>query len=59
MTFEALDLIASTVEAGATPQAARKWWGTELARNYVDRTRIATAVAIMFAISLAPIATRG
>lgn len=41
-----------------------KAWGTELARNYVDRTRIATAVAIMFGIgnlafALAPFALGG
>ncbi len=29
----ALDLIAATVAAGAAPQAARKWWVTELARR--------------------------
>lgn len=38
-----------------------KAWGTELARDYIDRTRIATAVAIMFGIgnlafALAPFA---
>jgi aspartyl-tRNA(Asn)/glutamyl-tRNA(Gln) amidotransferase subunit B len=30
---DALDLIAETVEAGATPQAARKWWMAELLRR--------------------------
>jgi aspartyl-tRNA(Asn)/glutamyl-tRNA(Gln) amidotransferase subunit B len=30
---EAVDLIADTVAAGATPQAARKWWLGELARR--------------------------
>ncbi|WP_084631219.1 Asp-tRNA(Asn)/Glu-tRNA(Gln) amidotransferase subunit GatB [Demequina aestuarii] len=34
---DALDLIASTVAAGATPQAARKWWMGELARTANDR----------------------
>jgi aspartyl-tRNA(Asn)/glutamyl-tRNA(Gln) amidotransferase subunit B len=34
---EALDLIASTVEAGASPQAARKWWMGELARTANER----------------------
>ncbi len=29
----AVDLIAATVEAGATPQTARKWWLTELSRQ--------------------------
>ena len=29
----ALDLIAHTIEAGAAPQAARKWWLGELARR--------------------------
>ena len=29
----ALDLVAETVAAGASPQAARKWWTTELARR--------------------------
>ena len=33
---EALDLIAETVEAGASPQAARKWWMSELARRAND-----------------------
>ncbi|MDR0488544.1 MAG: Asp-tRNA(Asn)/Glu-tRNA(Gln) amidotransferase subunit GatB [Propionibacteriaceae bacterium] len=30
---EAVDLIHATVEAGASPQAARKWWMTELLRR--------------------------
>ena len=30
---QALDLIADTVAAGCAPQAARKWWTTELARR--------------------------
>ena len=30
---EAVDLIQLTVEAGASPQAARKWWMTELMRQ--------------------------
>ncbi|MDR1768779.1 MAG: Asp-tRNA(Asn)/Glu-tRNA(Gln) amidotransferase subunit GatB [Propionibacteriaceae bacterium] len=30
---DALDLVAETVEAGAGPQAARKWWMTDLARR--------------------------
>ncbi|MFV0632572.1 Asp-tRNA(Asn)/Glu-tRNA(Gln) amidotransferase subunit GatB [Demequina sp.] len=34
---DALDLIASTVAAGATAQAARKWWMGELARTANDR----------------------
>jgi aspartyl-tRNA(Asn)/glutamyl-tRNA(Gln) amidotransferase subunit B len=29
----ALDLVARTVDAGAAPQAARKWWLSELARR--------------------------
>ena len=29
----ALDLVAATIEAGAAPQAARKWWLGELARR--------------------------
>src|SRR5690606_19765395 len=29
----ALGLVEDTVAAGASPQAARKWWGTELARR--------------------------
>jgi aspartyl-tRNA(Asn)/glutamyl-tRNA(Gln) amidotransferase subunit B len=29
----ALDLIEATVQAGATPEAARKWWLTDLARR--------------------------
>jgi aspartyl-tRNA(Asn)/glutamyl-tRNA(Gln) amidotransferase subunit B len=29
----ALDLVAATIEAGTTPQAARKWWLGELARR--------------------------
>ncbi len=29
----ALSLVEDTVAAGASPQAARKWWGTELARR--------------------------
>ena len=29
----ALDLVAATVAAGASPQAARKWWLSELARR--------------------------
>lgn len=29
----ALDLVSATVAAGASPQAARKWWTTELARR--------------------------
>ena len=29
----ALDLVAATVAAGASPQAARKWWTAELARR--------------------------
>ena len=29
----ALDLVTATVEAGAAPQAARKWWLSELARR--------------------------
>ncbi len=32
----ALDVIADTVAAGALPQAARKWWLTELARRAND-----------------------
>ena len=34
---DALDLIAASVEAGAKPQAARKWWMGELARTANDR----------------------
>ena len=29
----AMDLVAATVEAGAAPQAARKWWLSDLARR--------------------------
>ncbi|MDQ1294709.1 MAG: aspartyl-tRNA(Asn)/glutamyl-tRNA(Gln) amidotransferase subunit [Actinomycetota bacterium] len=29
----AVDLVAATIEAGATPAAARKWWSGELARQ--------------------------
>ncbi len=29
----AMDLVAATIEAGATPAAARKWWLSELARR--------------------------
>ncbi|WP_141012782.1 Asp-tRNA(Asn)/Glu-tRNA(Gln) amidotransferase subunit GatB [Nocardioides sambongensis] len=32
----ALDLVAETVAAGASPQAARKWWLSELARRAND-----------------------
>ena len=34
---DALDLIADTVAAGASPQAARKWWMGELARTANER----------------------
>ena len=34
----ALDLIAETIEAGAAPQAARKWWLGELARAANERS---------------------
>ena len=33
----AVDLIEETVAAGASPQAARKWWLTELSRHAGDR----------------------
>ncbi len=33
----AVDLIEQTVAAGASPQAARKWWLTELSRHAGDR----------------------
>ncbi|HET7387152.1 MAG TPA: Asp-tRNA(Asn)/Glu-tRNA(Gln) amidotransferase subunit GatB [Nocardioidaceae bacterium] len=33
----ALDLVAATIEAGAAPQAARKWWLQELARRANDK----------------------
>jgi len=33
----ALDLVAETVEAGATPAAAKKWWLGELARTANDQ----------------------
>ena len=33
----ALDLVEATVEAGSSPQAARKWWLGELARRANDR----------------------
>jgi aspartyl-tRNA(Asn)/glutamyl-tRNA(Gln) amidotransferase subunit B len=36
LAAEALDLIVETVEAGTTPQAARKWWMSELARRAND-----------------------
>ena len=32
-----MDLIEETVAAGASPQAARKWWLTELSRHAGDR----------------------
>ncbi|MFT4188264.1 MAG: Asp-tRNA(Asn)/Glu-tRNA(Gln) amidotransferase subunit GatB [Aeromicrobium sp.] len=32
----ALDLVAATIDAGAAPQAARKWWLGELARRAKD-----------------------
>jgi aspartyl-tRNA(Asn)/glutamyl-tRNA(Gln) amidotransferase subunit B len=34
---DALDLISDTVAAGASPQAARKWWMGELARTANER----------------------
>ncbi len=34
---DAMDLITSTVAAGASPQAARKWWMGELARTANER----------------------
>ena len=42
----ALDLVAATIEAGAAPQAARKWWLGELARraNESDVDLIALAI---------------
>ena len=35
----ALDLVAATIEAGATPAAARKWWLSELARRANEAER--------------------
>ncbi|MBA4608590.1 Asp-tRNA(Asn)/Glu-tRNA(Gln) amidotransferase subunit GatB [Aeromicrobium sp. Marseille-Q0843] len=42
----ALDLVAETIAAGATPQAARKWWLGELARTANERGTDVTALAI-------------
>ena len=40
----AMDLVAATIEAGATPAAARKWWLSELARRANEATRRARSV---------------
>jgi len=42
----ALDLVAATIEAGAAPQAARKWWLGELARRANESDVDLTALAI-------------
>ncbi|WP_286929703.1 MULTISPECIES: Asp-tRNA(Asn)/Glu-tRNA(Gln) amidotransferase subunit GatB [Aeromicrobium] len=42
----ALDLVAETIAAGASPQAARKWWLGELARTANERGTDVTALAI-------------
>jgi aspartyl-tRNA(Asn)/glutamyl-tRNA(Gln) amidotransferase subunit B len=42
----ALDLVAATVTAGATPQAARKWWLGDLARRANERGTELTDVGI-------------
>jgi aspartyl-tRNA(Asn)/glutamyl-tRNA(Gln) amidotransferase subunit B len=43
---DALDLIAATVAAGATAQAARKWWMGELARTANDRDVALSALPV-------------
>jgi aspartyl-tRNA(Asn)/glutamyl-tRNA(Gln) amidotransferase subunit B len=42
----ALDLVAATIEAGAAPQAARKWWLGELARRANEAEVELAALAI-------------
>jgi aspartyl-tRNA(Asn)/glutamyl-tRNA(Gln) amidotransferase subunit B len=42
----ALDLVAATIEAGAAPQAARKWWLGELARRANEADVELSALAI-------------
>ncbi len=42
----ALDLVAATIEAGAAPQAARKWWLGELARRANEAEVELSALAI-------------
>jgi aspartyl-tRNA(Asn)/glutamyl-tRNA(Gln) amidotransferase subunit B len=42
----ALDLVARTVEAGASPQAARKWWLGELARRANDTDTAIDALGV-------------
>ncbi|MDQ6522266.1 Asp-tRNA(Asn)/Glu-tRNA(Gln) amidotransferase subunit GatB [Nocardioides sp. LHD-245] len=42
----ALDLVEQTVAAGAAPQAARKWWLTELARRANDAGVELTELAV-------------
>lgn len=42
----AMDLVAATIEAGATPAAARKWWLSELARRANEADVDLAALAI-------------
>jgi aspartyl-tRNA(Asn)/glutamyl-tRNA(Gln) amidotransferase subunit B len=42
----ALDLVAATIESGATPQSARKWWLSELARRANEAEVELSALAI-------------
>ncbi|MFL6151640.1 MAG: Asp-tRNA(Asn)/Glu-tRNA(Gln) amidotransferase GatCAB subunit B, partial [Ornithinibacter sp.] len=42
----ALDLVAETVSAGASPQSARKWWLSELARRANEQGVELTELAI-------------
>ncbi len=42
----AMDLVAATIEAGATPAAARKWWLSELARRANEADVELAALAI-------------
>jgi aspartyl-tRNA(Asn)/glutamyl-tRNA(Gln) amidotransferase subunit B len=42
----ALDLVAATIEAGAAPQSARKWWLGELARRANEADVELSALAI-------------
>jgi aspartyl-tRNA(Asn)/glutamyl-tRNA(Gln) amidotransferase subunit B len=42
----ALDLVAATVTAGASPQSARKWWLSELARRANEQGLELTALPI-------------
>jgi aspartyl-tRNA(Asn)/glutamyl-tRNA(Gln) amidotransferase subunit B len=42
----ALELVASTIDAGASPQSARKWWLSELARRANEQGVELTGLAI-------------